>query len=96
MQKTLQHYLAQPWVGNAVRGVIIFNAILLGMETSDPIMARAGSLIILLDKLCLCIFVAELVAKIIAYRGRFFRDGWNLFDFVIVGISLVPAAQGGR
>jgi len=74
--------------------VILFNAVILGMETSKPIMARAGELILLLDKLCLAIFVAELVAKLVAYRGRFFRDGWNIFDFVIVGISLVPAAQG--
>lgn len=94
MQKTLQDFLAKPWVGNAVMGVIIFNAILLGMETSKPIMAAAGGLILALDKLCLAIFVAEIVAKIIAYRGRFFRDGWNLFDFVIVGISLVPVTQG--
>jgi len=94
MQKTLQDFLAQPWVGNTIMGVIIFNAILLGMETSEQIMARAGGLIAFLDRVCLTIFVAELVAKMIAYRGRFFRDGWNVFDFIIVGISLVPAAQG--
>lgn len=81
-------------VRNAILGVILFNAIILGFETSKPIMARAGDLIILLDKLCLAVFVAELLAKLIAYRGRFFRSGWNVFDFVIVGISLVPAAQG--
>jgi len=38
--------------------------------------------------------VSELVAKIYAYRGRFFLNGWNIFDFLIVGISLVPAGQG--
>ena len=37
-------------------------------------------------------FVAELVAKLIVYRWRFFRSGWNVFDFIIVGISLVPAS----
>lgn len=94
MQKTLQNFLSQPWVGNAVMGVIIFNAILLGMETSKSIMDVAGGVIKVLDQLCLTVFVVELVLKIIAYRGRFFRDGWNLFDFVIVGISLIPATQG--
>ncbi len=74
--------------------VIIFNAILLGLETSKTVMNVAESLIVALDRLCLAIFVAELVAKMVAYRGRFFRDGWNLFDFAIVGISLVPATQG--
>ena len=38
--------------------------------------------------------VAELGLKMVAYRTRFFRNGWNIFDFLIVGISLVPAAQG--
>ncbi|WP_299564990.1 ion transporter [uncultured Sulfitobacter sp.] len=74
--------------------VILFNAVILGLETSDAVMARAGELILTLDRICLAIFVAELVAKLIAYRLRFFRDGWNVFDFVIVGLSLVPAAQG--
>lgn len=81
-------------VRNVVLAVILFNAVILGLETSKPIMARAGDLIVLLDKICLAIFVAELVAKLVAYRARFFRDGWNIFDFIIVGISLVPAAQG--
>ena len=94
MQQQLQGFLEQPRVVNAIMMVIIFNAILLGMETSEPIMSRMGGLIKFLDLICLAIFVLELVAKIIAYRTRFFRDGWNLFDFVIVGISLVPAAQG--
>tara|TARA_R110000850_G_scaffold37503_10_gene98821 strand:+ start:5326 stop:6114 length:789 start_codon:yes stop_codon:yes gene_type:complete len=81
-------------VRNFILGVILFNALILGMETSDQIMARAGGVILLLDKLCLAVFVVELLAKLIAYRTRFFRDGWNIFDFIIVGISLVPVAQG--
>ncbi len=80
---------------NAILGVILFNAVILGMETSAPIMERAGELIIALDKICLSIFVVEIVAKLYA-RGiaGFFRRGWNIFDFVIVGISLLPATQG--
>ena len=84
-----------PGVQNAILGVILFNAVILGMETSAPIMDRAGPLILLLDKLCLSVFVVEIAAKLYA-RGiaGFFRRGWNIFDFVIVGISLVPATQG--
>ena len=94
MQQRLKAFLENPRVVNAIMIVIIFNAILLGLETSKTVMARMGGLILFLDSICLSIFVAELLAKIIAYRTRFFRNGWNLFDFVIVGISLVPAAQG--
>ncbi|MFU8776691.1 MAG: ion transporter [Roseovarius sp.] len=88
-------FIDMPGVQNAILGVILFNAVILGMETSDPIMARAGDLITLLDKLCLSVFVLEIAAKIFARGvGGFFRRGWNIFDFLIVGISLIPATQG--
>jgi voltage-gated sodium channel len=94
LRDKLKALLERSIVRNAIIGVIIFNAIILGLETSDFVMDRAGGLILLLDKICLGIFVAELVAKMFAHRFAFFRNGWNLFDFVIIGISLVPAAQG--
>ena len=55
-------------------------------------MAVAGPLILALDTLCLAIFVVEIAAKLFAQRGQFFRKGWNLFDFVIVGIALIPGS----
>ncbi|MCH8467374.1 MAG: ion transporter [Roseinatronobacter sp.] len=86
-------FLEQPWVRNGIIGVIVFNAVLLGMETSDSLMGVAGGLIVTLDKLCLTIFVIEIALKFHAHRLGFFRSGWNVFDFLIVGISLVPGAQ---
>nr|WP_111298077.1 ion transporter [Paracoccus saliphilus] len=77
-----------------ITGVIIFNALILGLETSARIMAAAGPLILTLDRLCLSIFVIEIGLKIYAQGLRFFRDGWNVFDFAVVGIALVPATQG--
>jgi len=74
-------------------GVIIFNAVLLGLETSDTAMNAAGSLILALDAACLYIFIVEIGLKLFAYRFAFFRSGWNIFDFAIVGIALVPNAQ---
>ena len=81
-------------VQNFILGVILFNAVFLGMETSDRLMQAAGPLIVILDSICLAIFVVEIAAKLYARGGGFFRSGWNIFDFVIVGISLIPAAQG--
>ncbi|MEQ6249385.1 ion transporter [Sulfitobacter sp. HNIBRBA3233] len=92
--RTLSDYLESDRVRNAILGVILFNAVILGLETSRTVMDAAGSLIKTLDRICLAIFVAEIAAKLIAYRGRFFRDGWNIFDFVIVAVSFVPDAQG--
>ncbi|PZX15798.1 voltage-gated sodium channel [Palleronia aestuarii] len=79
---------------NAITTVIVINAIILGMETSQTLMEEAGPLIVALDWVCLAIFVAEIALKLVAQGPRFFRDGWNVFDFVVVGIALVPAAHG--
>jgi voltage-gated sodium channel len=78
----------------SILAVILFNAVLLGLETVKPVMDAVGPLILTLDRICLSIFVAELLLKLYAYRFKFFRNGWNLFDFVIVGISLVPGSEG--
>ena len=94
MRANLEAWLDQPWVGRFVVAVIVLNAIVLGMETSKPLMANYGPLILMLDRMCLAIFVIELVLKLVALGPRFFRNGWNVFDFVIVGIALLPASQG--
>jgi voltage-gated sodium channel len=85
-------FLDRSAVRNGIIGVILFNAVLLGMETSGTIMQAAGPVILLLDRVCLAIFVIELSLKFYVQRLRFFRSGWNVFDFLIVGISLAPGA----
>ena len=91
-QKTAA-FLERPLFGNVIIAVILFNAVLLGLETSRTAMAAAGPVILLLDRICLGIFVIELALKFFAYRLAFFRSGWNIFDFLIVAISLAPGAQ---
>ncbi len=79
---------------NFIIGVIIFNAIILGLETSGGIMSEIGGLLTVLDDLCLAIFVVEIGLKIYAHRLAFFRSAWNLFDILIVGIALAPTGEG--
>ncbi|MQY41888.1 ion transporter [Epibacterium sp. SM1969] len=74
--------------------VIIINAITLGLETSNTLMQAFGGMIQLLDKICLTIFIAEIAAKLLVRRLKFFTNGWSIFDFIIVGIAIVPGAQG--
>ncbi len=93
MREQLAVWLYQPRVRNFIIGVIVINAILLGMETSQTLMHQAGGLITTLDMICLVIFVIELALKLFALGPRFFRNGWNIFDFLIVGVSLMPGAQ---
>ena len=77
-----------------VLGLIGINAIILGLGTSPGAMAAAGDALMLLDKIILWIFVAELALRIYAHGARFFRDPWGLFDFAIVAISLVLYGVG--
>ncbi len=72
--------------------VIVVNAITLGLETSSSVMSTAGGFLNVVDRLTLAIFVVELTSRLYAYGWRFFRDPWNIFDFIIVGISLLPAS----
>ncbi len=75
-----------------VVGVILLNAVILGLETSPTVMAGYGPILIAVDKACLAVFVLELLMKLLAYGRVFFRSGWNWFDAFVVGIALVPAA----
>ena len=77
-----------------VIAVIILNGIVLGLETSDRIMSLAGPVLLTIDKLCLGFFVVELLIKMYAQRRQFPRDGWNVFDFLVVAVSLVPDQAG--
>lgn len=71
--------------------IILINAVTLGLETSETAMARAGTALYVIDRIILGIFVAELAAKLVVYRRRFFTSGWNLFDLAVIGISVIPA-----
>ncbi|MBF9037795.1 ion transporter [Rhodobacterales bacterium LSUCC0387] len=93
-RQILADWLDRPRIRQFIIGVIIFNAILLGLETSPQIMGVAGTIILTLDWICLAIFVIEIALKLLAYGARFFRSGWNVFDFLIVGIALMPATHG--
>lgn len=75
----------------AIVALICINAVTLGLETSPAAMAAAGPALELLDRCVLAVFAAELALRIAAHGLRFFRDPWGVFDFVVVGIALLPA-----
>ncbi|MFW6342384.1 MAG: ion transporter [Halothiobacillaceae bacterium] len=72
--------------------LILFNALILGLETSDQVMDQAGTLLKGIDRAILAVFVVEILIKLYAQRGSFFRNPWNLFDFFVVAIALVPTS----
>jgi voltage-gated sodium channel len=80
---------------NSVIVVILANAVIMGLETAPEVMRRVGSLLLALNGLFQAIFVVEITIRLAAYWPRplrFFREGWNVFDFLVVAVSLLPAS----
>jgi voltage-gated sodium channel len=79
-----------------VVATIAVNAVVLGLQTYDGIQERWGSALDLLNAACLAVFILELGVRIAAYWPRpwlFFRNGWNVFDFVVVAAAFVPGIR---
>lgn len=75
----------------AITVLIILNAVILGAETFPAIVEKYGSILSVMDRAVLGIFILEITVKFI-YRGfGFFKNGWNVFDFLVVAIALVPS-----
>lgn len=78
------------WFHRVIFATILLAGVLAGLETSASIVAEHGVLLRVLDALVLAVFVVEAALKIFALRGRYFVDGWNIFDFLIVVICSLP------
>ncbi len=80
---------------NFIMGLIIFNGIILGLETNKELMASSwGDVLHWVDTACLFVFVGELALAIFAYGLSFAKDPWRIFDTIVVGIALLPAGGG--
>jgi voltage-gated sodium channel len=81
---------------NAIFAVIVFNAVVLGLDTYDGIRDDVGNLLTILNDACLGVFVVELAIRITSYGRRpqdFFKEGWNVFDFVVIGAAFLPGLR---
>ena len=81
-----------PVIQHTLIALIVINAIILGMETSPSLMATWGPWLMMADKAILAIFVIEIALRLVAHRQTYFRDPWNVFDFSVVAIALLPAS----
>lgn len=77
-----------------ITALIVINAVTLGLETYDSLIKGYAVLFHGFNFFVLKIFILELALKLYAYRGSFFRVGWNVFDFIIVGVSVLPLGDG--
>jgi voltage-gated sodium channel len=79
-----------------ILGVILANAVVLGLETYDSVERDAGSLLATLNDVFLGIFVIEIAIRIAAHGSRpqdYFKSGWNVFDFVVIGGAFLPGLR---
>jgi voltage-gated sodium channel len=85
-----RHFLEHPTTERVLAGLIILNALVLGLETSPTLMKNYGWLLEPLDHILLGIFVVEVLVRLAVTGRGFFRDAWNVFDFIIITLSLMP------
>lgn len=88
----LARFVEHDRVQRVIFALIVINAITLGLETWPAAMQAAGPALLALDRAILAAFVAELAVKLYAHGLRFWRSPWNVFDFVVIGVSLLPAS----
>lgn len=92
LRDRLTTFLDAPPFQTAIIGLILFNAVIFGLETIPYAVERFGPLLYALDRIILWIFVAEIAVRLSVFGPlRFFRDPWSVFDFVVIGIALLPA-----
>jgi voltage-gated sodium channel len=93
LSETAGRIVSGRWFQSFIILTILLAGVLAGIETDAAMLANHGSVLRVLDRLVLCIFIVECLLKIAACGPRpwnYFRDGWNVFDFVIVVLCLLP------
>ena len=65
MIEKLQHFIEAEVTRRFIIAVIVINAIILGMETSDDLMASIGGVLVFLDKIAITIFCIAILIKLI-------------------------------
>jgi voltage-gated sodium channel len=94
--KPLQRIVDSPAFTGAVVAVILANALVLGLQTYPGLERDHGDTLDLLNGIFLAFFVVEILLRVASYLPRpwrFFLEGWNVFDFLAVGLAFVPGLQ---
>lgn len=94
--KFAEKIVSHDYFHKAVIGAILFSAALLGFETNFTLREKYAPTFHTLDRVVLGFFIFEIFLKLLA-RGKnalsYFKDGWNILDFIIVLGCLIPASS---
>ncbi|MDP1555860.1 MAG: ion transporter [Hyphomonas sp.] len=89
-----ERFIERPIVRDTIMVLIIANAIVLGVLTySAQLPGWLVAVLNVFDAAVTAVFVAEILLKLYVYRLQFFKLGWNWFDFIIIGVSLIPGGS---
>mgnify|MGYP000111586603 CR=1 FL=1 len=81
------------WFQNAVTIAILVAGVLVGMATYTEFAAENEAILEIFNKIVLVIFIIEVLVKLIAEFPKpwlYFKDAWNVFDFIIVAAAFMP------
>ena len=95
MLDTIKKIASSAAFNNFITAVIVLAGILIGIETYPSMREQYETPLHILDTVILWIFVAEVVIKMTAEAPRpwnYFKDAWNVFDFIIVAVCFIPGA----
>ena len=73
--------------------LICMDAVVLGLLTVGFRDVNFVTVLFLLDRLCMAIFIAEMLIKMYAYGPKFFKNGGNVFDLIVITVSSLPLAS---
>ncbi len=95
-RNALARVVDSPTFTTIVVATIAVNAVVLGLQTYEGVVDRWGDWLDVLNAVCLAIFIVELVIRLASYWPHplaFFRNGWNIFDFVVILAVFVPGIR---
>lgn len=72
--------------------IIILNGITMWLETSEVFASEYAGFFQIFNLFVLSVFVGEAILKISFYKKEYFKSGWNMFDFLIIMVSLLPTS----
>jgi voltage-gated sodium channel len=84
-----------PFIAIVVTTIAV-NAVVLGLQTYEGVVDRWDDWLFVINGVCLTIFIVELLIRMASYWPRplaFFRNGWNVFDFVVILAVFVPGIR---
>ncbi len=97
IQNSMKRTANSPWFQHFITAVILLAGVVVGMETYPSLVQRWGPALHWTNQMIVAIFVVEVVVKMVAEGRsfwRYFYDPWNVFDFIIVVLCLLPMDAG--